>query len=46
MNPDLDAAVAKIFETHVSLINLDGWLNLPPVRFNESNSAEHFYQPV
>ena len=28
----------------VALINIDGWLNLPPVRFNRSNPAEHFYQ--
>jgi uridine kinase len=24
-------------------INVDGWLNLPHVRFNDSNPAEHFY---
>jgi len=25
-------------------INVDGWLNLPHVRFNTDNSAEHFYE--
>jgi uridine kinase len=27
----------------VANINIDGWLNLPHVRFNPSNPAEHFY---
>ncbi len=27
----------------VALINTDGWLNLPHVRFREDNAAEHFY---
>jgi uridine kinase len=27
----------------VALINVDGWLNLPHVRFSESNAGEHFY---
>jgi uridine kinase len=25
-------------------INLDGWLNLPHIRFNPNNPAEHFYE--
>lgn len=25
-------------------IGIDGWLNLPPVRFNPNNPAEHFYE--
>ncbi len=25
-------------------INVDGWLNLPPVRFSPSDPAEHFYR--
>jgi len=25
-------------------INIDGWLNLPGIRFNDSNPAEHFYE--
>jgi len=25
-------------------INIDGWLNLPCVRFNDSNPADHFYE--
>lgn len=28
----------------VAVINIDGWLNLPEVRFSETNPAEHFYQ--
>ncbi len=28
----------------IATINIDGWLNLPPVRFSQSNPAEHFYQ--
>jgi uridine kinase len=27
----------------VAAINIDGWLNLPRVRFNGANPAEHFY---
>jgi uridine kinase len=27
----------------VAIINVDGWLNLPRVRFDRSNPAEHFY---
>jgi uridine kinase len=27
----------------IALINVDGWLNLPHIRFSESNPAEHFY---
>jgi len=27
----------------VAAINIDGWLNLPPARFNPANPAEHFY---
>lgn len=30
--------------TRVALINIDGWLNLPHIRFNEANPAEHFYE--
>jgi uridine kinase len=26
-----------------AIINVDGWLNLPEVRFDNSNPAEHFY---
>ena len=26
-----------------AIINVDGWLNLPKVRFDSSNPAEHFY---
>ena len=25
-------------------INIDGWLNLPNARFNDSNPADHFYE--
>lgn len=28
---------------NVAAINVDGWLNLPSVRFSESNRAENFY---
>ncbi|TVQ60053.1 MAG: uridine kinase [Spirulina sp. DLM2.Bin59] len=27
----------------IATINIDGWLNLPPVRFSPNNPAEHFY---
>ena len=29
---------------NVANINVDGWLNLPPVRFDPENPAENFYQ--
>ena len=28
----------------VAVINIDGWLNLPAVRFNEASPAQHFYE--
>ena len=28
----------------VAVINVDGWLNLPNVRFNPANPAAHFYE--
>src|SRR5262249_41206235 len=28
----------------VALVGVDGWLNLPHVRFNPQNPAEHFYE--
>lgn len=28
----------------VANVNIDGWLNLPAVRFDPANPAEHFYQ--
>lgn len=28
----------------IANINIDGWLNLPDVRFNPANPAEHFYR--
>jgi len=28
----------------VATINIDGWLNLPQVRFSQANPAEHFYE--
>ena len=27
----------------IALINIDGWLNLPEIRFSRENPAEHFY---
>jgi len=27
----------------VALLNVDGWLNLPAIRFSQHNPAEHFY---
>lgn len=30
--------------TRVANINIDGWLNLPAVRFSTTNPAEHFYR--
>lgn len=29
---------------NVALIGVDGWLNLPQVRFDEENPAKHFYE--
>src|SRR5437762_1921827 len=29
---------------NVALIGVDGWLNLPDVRFDRENPAEHFYE--
>lgn len=29
---------------NVAVIGVDGWLNLPHVRFHDQNPAEHFYQ--
>ena len=31
-------------ELKVAAINADGWLNLPEVRFDQENPAEHFYR--
>ncbi len=28
---------------HATTLNVDGWLNLPPRRFNRDHPAEHFY---
>ena len=28
----------------VAALNIDGWLNLPRIRFNPANPAEHFYR--
>lgn len=28
---------------NVASLNVDGWLNLPPVRFSRADPAEHFY---
>lgn len=28
----------------IAPIGIDGWLNLPPIRFSDRNPAEHFYQ--
>lgn len=28
----------------VALLNVDGWLNLPAIRFSQHNPAEHFYR--
>ncbi|MEA5420302.1 hypothetical protein VB712_13810 [Spirulina sp. CCNP1310] len=39
--------IAQALETQgfkIATINIDGWLNLPPVRFSQSHPAEHFYQ--
>jgi uridine kinase len=42
----LTAKIADALQTHnlrVANINIDGWLNLPHVRFDHGNPAEHFY---
>lgn len=42
----LTAQIAAILDRQrlrVANINIDGWLNLPTVRFNDTNPAEHFY---
>jgi len=31
-------------DLRVGLINIDGWLNLPSIRFSEVNAAENFYE--
>jgi len=31
-------------DLRVALINVDGWLNLPSIRFSPHNPAEHFYR--
>jgi uridine kinase len=31
-------------DLRVAAINVDGWLTLPHVRFNDANPAEHFYR--
>lgn len=28
----------------VAVLNVDGWLNLPPIRFSAQDPAEHFYR--
>ena len=41
------ARVVAALERHglrVAGINIDGWLNLPQVRFSETDPAEHFYR--
>jgi len=30
-------------DVHAAVVNVDGWLNLPQVRFDSSNPAGHFY---
>jgi uridine kinase len=37
------AAALQTLGFRVANINIDGWLNLPHVRFDNSNPAEHFY---
>jgi uridine kinase len=37
------AAAVRTTGARVAAINIDGWLNLPHVRFNAANPAEHFY---
>ncbi len=34
----------KLNGLNVVSINVDGWLNLPHIRFNQINPAEHFYE--
>ena len=41
------ARIARLLEEqklNVALITADGWLNLPHVRFNQENPAEHYYE--
>jgi uridine kinase len=33
----------QLHHLRVANINIDGWLNLPHIRFDSSNPAEHFY---
>jgi uridine kinase len=37
------ANVLGAMDLGVANINIDGWLNLPHLRFNKANPAEHFY---
>jgi uridine kinase len=37
------AAALHAGGARVAAINIDGWLNLPRIRFNPANPAEHFY---
>jgi uridine kinase len=42
----LTAKIASALQAQcvrVAIINIDGWLNLPHIRFNKTNPAEHFY---
>jgi uridine kinase len=38
------AAELEARDVRVAVIGIDGWLNLPPVRFCPDNPAEHFYR--
>lgn len=41
------AQLSQVLQSHglrVANVNIDGWLNLPAVRFDPTNPAEHFYQ--
>ena len=41
------ARLAEAVQAHglkVALVNVDGWLNLPSVRFGSSDPARHFYE--
>lgn len=43
----ITAKLAKEIESkgfNAANINVDGWLNLPEIRFNLNNPAEHFYE--
>jgi uridine kinase len=43
----LSAQIVSALQAHglrVAGINIDGWLNLPQVRFAAANPAEHYYQ--